>query len=66
MPGLNLFSHWLALSMSLRKNSQTSPWNWFVPDLMDALMMPPWKLPNSAEALEVMRLNSWMASGAGV
>ena len=30
----------------------------FVPDLVMTLMMPPMKLPNSAEAFWVMRLNS--------
>ena len=67
LPGpSNLFSHWLALRTLLRKNSQTSPWNWLVPDLIEALMIPPAKLPNSAGAFDVIRLNSWMASGEGV
>src|ERR1700748_480221 len=64
--GFSLFSHWLAFRTSLRKNSQASPWKLLVPDLMDALTMPPIKLPNSADALFVMRLNAWMASGDGV
>src|ERR1700733_761381 len=64
--GSSLFSHWLAFSLSLRKNSHASPWKRFVPDLIDALTMPPMKLPNSADALFVMRLNSWMESGVGV
>src|SRR6266478_4344194 len=55
-----------AFSLSFRKNSQTSPWNWLVPDLIEALTIPPWKLPNSADAFWVIRLNSWIASGTGV
>ena len=54
----NLFSQELEFSLSLRKNSQRSPWKLLVPDLMLVLMMPPWKLPNSAEAFCVIRLNS--------
>ena len=52
----------LAFSLSLRKSSNTLPWYWFVPDLITTLMMPPWKFPNSAEALFVMSLNSSIAS----
>src|SRR5579863_2398818 len=52
-------------SLSLRKYSKRSPWNLLVPDLITTLMMPPWKLPNSAEALFVVSLNSSMASGLG-
>src|SRR5207302_8844334 len=63
---LNPFSHWFEFSLSFLKYSQRSPWKLFVPDLIVVLTIPPWKLPNSAEALLVIRLNSWMASGAGV
>src|ERR1019366_936699 len=55
----------LALSLSLRKYSNTLPWYWLVPLLITTLTMPPWKLPNSAEALLVIMLNSAMASGFG-
>src|SRR5579863_5357644 len=37
----------LAFNLSLRKYSNTSPWNELVPDLITTLTMPPWKLPNS-------------------
>src|ERR1700686_3330850 len=60
-----LFDQLFAFRTSFRKNSQTSPWRPLVPDLIVALIMPPSKLPNSAGALLVMRLNSWIASGAG-
>jgi hypothetical protein len=60
MAGLvcQLFPQLFAFSLSLRRSSNTLPWNWLVPDLMTTLMMPPWKLPNSAEALLVIRRNS--------
>jgi len=45
---LNLFSQEFEFSLSLRKYYQTSPWKLLVPDLMEALTMPPWKFPNSA------------------
>ena len=60
-----LFSHLFALKKSLRRNSNTSPWKPFVPDLMVALTMPPAWLPNSAEAFCVIRLNSPIASSEG-
>src|SRR5882724_13095824 len=63
---LKLFDHLLAFNLSLRKNSHASPWKLFVPDLIVALTIPPSKFPNSAEALFVIRLNSSIASGAGV
>src|ERR1700688_3817634 len=46
-----LFDQLFAFSLSLRKNSQMSPWKALVPDLMVALTIPPSKLPNSAGAL---------------
>ena len=55
---LKLFDHSFAFSLSLRKNSNQPPWNWLVPDLIDVLIMPPMKLPNSAEAFCVISLNS--------
>src|SRR5213080_1898254 len=61
-----LFDQLFAFNLSLRKNSHASPWKLLVPDLIVALTIPPSKFPNSAEALLVIRLNSSMASGAGV
>jgi hypothetical protein len=44
----------LAFSTLLRKNSNRSPCNTLVPDLIDTLTMPPSKLPNSAGAFSLI------------
>ncbi len=53
----------VALRAVLRRYSYTEPWNWFVPERMEALMTAPPARPNSAEKLLVSRRNSCTASG---
>src|ERR1700756_1187025 len=62
---LKLLDHSLALKKSLRRYSNTLPWNWLVPDFRLTLITPPRNWPNSALGLLVVTLNSWMASMLG-
>ena len=47
------------------RNSKTSPWIWFVPDLLTTLTTPPEAPPNSADMFSRCNVNSWTASGFG-
>ena len=63
---VRLLAQEFAFSTSFRKNSNSvCHGTGSCPDLMVVLMMPPMKLPNSAEALFVIMLNSSMASTLG-
>ena len=57
-----LRAHAFAFNLSFRKYSNSEPWKSFVPRFRFTLMMPPWKLPNSAEALFVIIFTSSIAS----
>ena len=54
-----------ASSLSLRMNSNATPWKLLVPDRRLMLMVPPSPLPNSAGCKFDWTLNSAMASGLG-
>jgi hypothetical protein len=56
----------LASSLSLRGNSNTLPWYWFVPDRIVAFTVYPAERPYSAEKLLVLTLNSCTASTEGM
>src|SRR5262245_61591780 len=55
--------YWRALKRSLRKNSNTSPWNSLVPDFVTAVTAD--ELPRFADNPPVSTLNSCVASGNG-
>src|SRR5262249_29021579 len=54
-----------ALKSPLRTNSNRSPWNWFVPDLVTTLTTDPGCRPYCADRPLVCTLNSCNASGNG-
>ena len=60
-----LLNQLLASKASLRVNSNTLPWNSFVPLLSWRLTTPPSDFPNSAEYVLVWSLNSSRASMLG-
>ena len=55
----------LASNAVLRRNSYTSPWKRFVPDLVTAAMLPPELRPAEASYMLVCTMNSWSESIAG-
>src|ERR1051325_9815630 len=62
---LRFWKKLLASKTVLRKNSKAVPWNWFVPDFVTILTVPPPSFPNSASYKPVCTLNSSIASGDG-
>src|SRR5258707_13162528 len=55
----------VALKLRSRKNSNTEPWNWLVPDFVSTDTTPAELRPHCAEKLLVSTRNSRIASGFG-
>ena len=63
---LRLAKKFVPSKFELRRNSNTEPCNWLVPDLMLTNTCPPMRVPYSAERLLVTTRNSPTASTLGL